>query len=122
LLVAIGGSVFRINGGSGGSNGNGAGPPEEPEKVTFHWENLGSARYWFGAAASSIGFVILVSILASLVNLTVPDSLIQVLGLGFFALALLGGLVGRRYWCPYCRGMVKAGATVCQHCGREFEI
>jgi len=116
--------VFRLNGGSGDPFGDpdGFGPPEEPEKLKIHWENLTSLRYWFGSLFSGIGIVIAVTILAALVGWTLPDWLIQALFFGFIGLALFGGLVGRRYWCPHCRGMVSQGATVCRHCGREFEI
>ena len=116
--------MFRLNGGSGDpfGNGNGFDPRDEPEKPSIHWENLTSLRYWFGSFFTGVLIVIGASLLASVVGWTLPDWLIQALFFGFFALSLFGGLVGRRYWCPYCRGMVKPGATVCRHCGREFEI
>lgn len=112
---------FGSNGSSNGSNGSGPQPPERPG-VSVHWENLMSLRYWFGSLFGALLFLIGVSIAASVFGWSLSEGFSQALFLGFLVLALIGGLVGRRYWCPYCRGMVKAGATVCRHCGREFEV
>jgi hypothetical protein len=109
------------NGSSNGSNGSGPGRPERPG-VGVHWENLMSLRYWFGSLFGAVLFLFAVSLAASAFGWTLSDSLAQAAFFGFLILALVGGLVGRRYWCPHCRGMVKAGATVCRHCGRTFEV
>ncbi len=115
------------NHGGGGGDGDDHGWHGEPQPegdpgLSIHWENLMSLRYWFGSVFGGIMFILGVSILASVVGWTLPDWLVQSAFIGFVLLALFGGLVGRRYWCPHCRGMVRAGATVCQHCGREFTV
>ncbi|CAB4864319.1 MAG: hypothetical protein F2799_01815 [Actinobacteria bacterium] len=106
--------------GSNGSNGHGVTPlpPDEDgnKSLTVHWENMMSFRYWGGALGFGL-FLMFVGAFAGLGTGT-----IQAFFIFGVAVSLLGGLVGRRYWCPYCRGMVKAGATVCRHCGRDFEI
>ncbi|MEI6447884.1 MAG: hypothetical protein WCO96_08405 [Actinomycetes bacterium] len=81
-----------------------------------------SLRYWFGSLFGAVLFLIGISLVAGAFGWNLSDGLFQTLFLGFLLLALIGGLVCRRYWCPHCRGMVKAGATVCRHCGREFEV
>lgn len=106
-----------------GGNGNGGAPePDRPRAVTVHWENLASLRYWGGAIFGGFMFVVAVTFLSELLSWTLPDWLVQALFIGFVIIALAGGLVGRRYWCPWCRGMVRAGATVCPHCGRDFDV
>lgn len=109
--------------GNNGHNGNGQSPEPDPAKPrTVHWENLASLRYWAGAIFGGFLFVVAVMVLASLLGWALPDWLVQAMYIGFVLAALVGGLVGRRYWCPWCRGMVRPGATVCHHCGREFDV
>lgn len=88
----------------------------------MHWENLMSLRYWFGSLFGAVLFLIGISLVASALGWNLSEGVSQAVFLVFLVMALIGGLVGRRYWCPHCRGMVKAGATVCRHCGREFEV
>lgn len=113
------------HGGGGGDDDHGwhGGPqPDDDRGYTVHWENLMSLRYWLGSVFGGFMFVLAVSILASLVGWTLPDWLVQTIFIAFVVSALIGGLIGRRYWCPHCRGMVRAGATACQHCGRGFTV
>lgn len=105
----------------GGDNGNGRirlvdATQEEPEP-RLHWENLGSLRLWLG----SFAFAILMFVVASMLGLR-DDTWLQVILFASFAISMIGGVAKGRYWCPYCRGRVKPGATVCTRCGREFEI
>ena len=107
-------------------NGNG-GPDhrpgvEGPSRVAIHWENLMSLRYWFGALFGAVAFAFAVALISSVFDLDLPDAVIEACIFGYLMLALIGGLVGRRYWCPHCRSSVKAGATVCRHCGRGFDV
>jgi len=109
-------------------NGNGNGGHDRepgaqgPRRVAIHWENMISLRYWFGALFGAVAFAFAVALISSVFELGLPDVAIQACLGGYLVLALIGGLVGRRYWCPHCRGSVKAGATVCRHCGRAFEV
>ena len=118
--------MLRLGGGNGNGNGNDPWPEEEslgePDGPKVHWENLLSLRYWGGAVLGGIGFSFLISLIVVFAGWSMPEWGIEVTMFGFIGLSLIGGLVGRRYWCPYCRGMVRAGATVCHHCGREFEV
>jgi len=112
--------------GNGHSNGNGrvtierSDSQQEPPPLRFHWQNMLSLRYWGGALVSGIAAAVVAAILNSWLDLG------QWFVTGAFwvmiAVALFSGLVARRYWCPFCRKMVKSGATVCPHCGREFEV
>ena len=86
------------------------------DRITIHWENIFSLRYWGGALLAGIGFVIVGALLGFVQSVTTVMFWFGVV------LALIGGLIGRRYWCPYCRGTVRGGATVCRHCGREFTV
>lgn len=112
---------------NGNGNGNGRHPDAERGKVQqgepkVHWENLMSLRFWFGGLFGALVFTFAVSLVTTLAGFSPPDLLIEGCFVGYLVLALIGGLVGRRYWCPFCRGMVKPGATVCRRCGREFEV
>lgn len=109
-----------LNEGNDNGSGNGFHPlppePDESKKVSVHWENIMSFRYWGGALLFGLLFIFLATIAGF------GSTGTQVFFWVGFGSSLLGGLVGRRYWCPYCRGMVRNKATVCQHCGREFEV
>jgi hypothetical protein len=89
---------------------------DSANQVTIHWENMASLRYWGGALVTGLIFVMASALIGLPASVSTPLFWVG------FVIALIAGLVGRRYWCPYCRGMVKNGATVCRHCGREFEI
>lgn len=91
------------------------------ERVTVRWENLSSLRYWFGSLFGALVFTFAVALVAGLLGFGSSATLVQVCFFGYLGIALIAGLVGRRYWCPHCRGMVRAGATACPHCGRDFE-
>lgn len=115
-----------LNDGSGDDNGNGNGnggfrlSPSDPDpdrKPTIHWENLRSVRLWFG----SIFFGFFLAFVISLLGVKGSAAINFVFFFGF-GISMLGGLAGRRYWCPYCRSRVKPGATVCVHCGRDFDL
>jgi len=115
-----------LNDGSGDDNGNGNGnggfrlsapEPDPSKKPTIHWENLGSMRLWFG----SIFFGFFLAFVMSLIGVE-GGTLTNIIFFFGFAISMLGGLSGKRYWCPYCRSRVKPGATVCRQCGRDFEL
>lgn len=113
-----------LNEGNGNGDGNGNGgfhlsPPEpDPDKKpSIHWENLSSMRLWFG----SFGFAVLMFVVASFLGVH-SDAWLQAILIVSFVVSLIGGLGKGRYWCPYCRSRIKPGATVCVHCGRDFEV
>ena len=113
-----------LNEGNGNGDGNGNGgfhlsPPEpDPDKKpSIHWENLSSMRLWFG----SIFFGFALAFVFSLIGVE-GGTLTNVIFFLGFIVSMLGGLGKGRYWCPYCRSRVKPGATVCVHCGRDFEV
>lgn len=111
------------NGNQPDGGGHGSSPQSNgPSGVGIHWENLMSLRYWFGALFGALAFAFAISLAASLIKFDLPESAIEVCFFLYLGIALVGGLAGRRYWCPHCRGMVKAGATVCRHCGRSFDV
>ncbi len=115
-----------LNDGNGDGNGNGNGnggfrlmpsDPDPEKKPSIHWENLGSARLWFG----SLGFALLMLFVAIMLGVK-SDGWQQAILIISFVVSMVGGLAKGRYWCPYCRSRVKPGATVCLHCGRDFDI
>jgi hypothetical protein len=75
----------------------------------FHAANLFSFRAILGAAA----FGVLVAIVPSLIWKPLGYVFIPAFAVAWIASGYLVVL-----YCPYCRKRVKAGATVCHHCGR----